>query len=183
LTMLLATDPPAGEAGYTDDININSNPIKHQVRVLWSREKIQQSGPVEFLNYGHSMKPLICEGDLVTVLPSKHSYLRIGDIILAQSTRLSTGLIMHRVITKRYQNDNSYLITQGDANPYPDPPIYPEDILGRVLSIKRDDKIIRIDRGLYYGLGWFLGHFAFLTRWINKSGLRKYIRKVLHVMH
>lgn len=153
--------------------------IKNHIRVIWSREKIQQPGPVEFLNYGHSMKPLICEGDLVEVRNLPPDRLRIGDIILAQSTRLSTGLIIHRVIAKRRQNGNSYLLTQGDANPYPDPPIYPEDILGKVISVKRNNKIVRLDRGLYYELGKALGHFAFLTRWINRSSLRKYIGFVL----
>lgn len=162
--------------------NTNTVALKTEVRTLWSREKLQQQDISYFLNYGNSMKPLIREGDLAETRRTTYKQLRIGDIILAKTAHLSSGLIMHRIIGKHRQNGHAYLVTQGDAARYPDPPIYVEDILGKVISIKHDRKTIRLDRGLYYGLGRFLGHFAFLVRWINRSGLRKYIGSILRYL-
>jgi signal peptidase I len=149
--------------------------LKTEARLAWSIEKLQREEVSHFRSYGNSMKPFIREGDLVEVLSyAPGSLIRIGDIILARAAR---GLVMHRVIKKLTKNGRLCLVTQGDAAFYPDPSIYPEDILGKVIGVKRNGKRIRFDRGLYYGIGFGLGHLAFLTRWINRTRIRHIGRK------
>jgi signal peptidase I len=122
------------------------------------------------------MRPLIREGDLVNVIPTNYEQLRVGDIILARTARSNNHLLMHRLIRKFQRNGRPALVTQGDAAWYPDPPMAPDDILGKVLAVKRDKKLICLDRGWRRKLGWILGHLAFLIGWFNKNRVRKYVK-------
>lgn len=150
---------------------MNLTELKRDIRVAWSVERLQGADSAYFLSHGLSMKPFFRKGDLVTIAPTGPKPLRIGEIILARSVHSPSGLLMHRVIRKPFRNGDVLWWTQGDAVPYPDPPIQHHDILGKVIGIKRNGREIRFDRGVYYWLGWVLGHLAFLTRRINRIRL------------
>jgi len=106
---------------------------------------------------GGSMIPYLREGDLVTVVPVKKC--RVGDIVLYNR---GNSLIMHRVLAKF----SDKIITKGDAATRLDPPISPQDILGRAVSYERHGKKSSLNslRSRLCGLA-----FCLTVSWIPRS--------------
>ncbi|MFA5770290.1 MAG: nucleotidyltransferase family protein [Patescibacteria group bacterium] len=84
---------------------------------------------------GESMLPLLHPKDLVNYQRISFSKIKTNDLILAFKKNLA---FTHRVI---YKTDK-YLITKGDNNLESDGKISPNQIIGRVISVKRKNKII-----------------------------------------
>jgi len=77
-----------------------------------------------------SMMPTIAPGDVVAVRPVTYQELNIGDIVTFAS---EDALVTHRVIGFGSSGDGSRtVITQGDANNFPDEPLREGQIRGRV---------------------------------------------------
>jgi hypothetical protein len=93
---------------------------------------------------GQSMLPLLRAGDEVLVQHGPHAPRR-GDLAVV---RLPAGLLAHRVLAA-----GESLITQGDNNHAPDPPLPPEAILGWVVARRRAGVVRPLDRGLPALLG------------------------------
>lgn len=78
---------------------------------------------------GTSMEPTLQTGDVVIVVRRvKLSDLSVGDIVVY---RRGSSLIIHRVVSL----GPSDVVTKGDNNWAPDPPVPYEAIVGRVLSV------------------------------------------------
>ncbi|HDI31801.1 MAG TPA: signal peptidase I [Thermofilum sp.] len=75
-----------------------------------------------------SMEPTIHVGDLIIIV-SGGSYVP-GDIVIYQGG-VDKKLIVHRLI----QIEGRYYVTKGDANRYPDFPISPGQVRGKVALI------------------------------------------------
>lgn len=84
---------------------------------------------------GASMLPLLHPKDLVNYQRISFSKIKTNDLILVFKNNL---VFTHRVI---YKTDK-YLITKGDNNLESDDKISPNQIIGRVISVKRKNKII-----------------------------------------
>lgn len=84
---------------------------------------------------GESMLPLLHPKDLVNYQKISFSKIKINDLILVFKNNLA---FTHRVI---YKTDK-YLITKGDNNLESDGKINPNQIIGKVTSVKRKNKII-----------------------------------------
>lgn len=85
---------------------------------------------------GTSMEPTLQSGDLVIVI--KRVSLRdieVGDIVVY---RRGGTLIIHRVI--RIEGDT--LITKGDNNWLPDPPVKFQSVIGKVLEL--GDNVVKV---------------------------------------
>jgi signal peptidase I len=81
--------------------------------------------------YSGSMQPELNVGDIVLIDNVKPEEIQVGDVI--QYVREDKTLILHRVI-ERYEDEKGQLffITQGDANPSPDPtPVLHKNVRGR----------------------------------------------------
>jgi len=83
---------------------------------------------------GNSMLPLLGEGDVVFILKAYPNEIREGDIIVFWAPG-KTHLIIHRVIKVIQGHGNTYYITKGDNNPFPDSGIAYDEVVGKVLSI------------------------------------------------
>jgi hypothetical protein len=109
---------------------------------------------IRFRALGNSMYPTICDGDLITVEPIEPSNVIVSDIILY---RHKSGVAAHRVmrILKRSEKksrsalqgpqDHSLSETlqfflRGDAAINYDDPVRADQILGKVVSIERNDR-------------------------------------------
>ena len=94
---------------------------------------------------GGSMLPFLREGDVVEVVRARQ--FRIGDIVQVQN-------MLHRVVAKR----NGRVITKGDASSKLDPPVAPEEIMGRVVALERRGQVRRLDHlgARFLGLAWCL---------------------------
>lgn len=76
---------------------------------------------------GHSMYPTLKQGDLAIGISASIDKYSKGDIVIY--CRSFNYCIIHRVISF----ENGTLITKGDNNPIPDPPVSPESVRYRVI--------------------------------------------------
>lgn len=86
-------------------------------------------------SFGNSMKPLLYENDFVYFEKIKTKQIKTNDILLIKKG----PFFIHRTI---YKNDR-YLITKGDNNLLSDGRIRPNQVLGRVVKIKRGKNLYK----------------------------------------
>jgi polysaccharide export outer membrane protein len=101
---------------------------------------LQEGYSIEFRATGSSMYPTIKDGEMITVQPVEISNIKTGDIVLYRNR---TGVIAHRVI---YVKGTDQLLLCGDSSNSFDAPVMPEQILGKVTSIKRGGRKILLDK-------------------------------------
>ncbi len=137
--------------------------------------------PVELLAAGHtltvhvrgySMFPWLRPGDLIRVEPVDATSLRPGDVILFRAGGVA---ITHRLL--RWKDGR--LITKGDAAPCPDRPLSPVEVAGRVIEVRRGDRVWRLDRGWHRMLAPAL---AAISPWTPPlyAAMRRLRRILLH---
>ena len=92
---------------------------------------------------GPSMNPTLRAGDGLRVLPYGNKRIRPGDVVVFQDPETKRHVV-HRIITI----DSAGARARGDNNSRIDPWILkPEDIIGRVISVKRDNRRVTIHGG------------------------------------
>jgi len=111
---------------------------------------------------GSSMLPSIRPGDVLEVHREGMAGISIGDIVVFER---EARLVTHRVVEKVGGSERTLLITRGDALRVPDPPVSPEELLGRVTAILRggrrlDPRLTRWARAA----SWFLARSEFCAR-------------------
>ncbi len=79
------------------------------------------------------MLPFFMDGDVLTLGKIAYGKISINDVI---TFKKGTKLITHRVLYKTPK----YLITKGDNNVESDGKVYPQQILGKVKKVKRDNE-------------------------------------------
>ena len=95
---------------------------------------------VRFRAPGTSMHPTIRHGDVITVEPVAPSKLKKGDIILH---RFQGDIIAHRIVNIEEKNGCGLtFILRGDASTTCDAPVKPEQVLGKVVGLERDNRPI-----------------------------------------
>ncbi len=113
-----------------------------------------------------SMYPALQKGDRLTVEPVSLAQLQVGDTIVFHDCG---RLICHRLIAMEKAEPMPSIITKGDAMGRCDAPVRPDQVLGRVVGVRRSGSwlgslAIRIDRWVYLpqraaqGLLWLQGH-------------------------
>ena len=122
------------------------------------------------------MQPTIEDGELITVAPVGAATVKRGDILLYQNER---GVFAHRVLgvvkgtvpTIR-EGDSPPYILRGDASVSCDPPVAPEQVIGRVVAVQRGNRSLALDSRL--------ANLLRLARlWISKT--RAF--RLLHLKH
>lgn len=98
-------------------------------------------GEVRLKVTGSSMLPVIWPGDEITVMRCEYSGLHMGEVVLYHR---DCKLTAHRI--KRIAHD--HLVTRGDSLPSYDPPVRPDEIVGRVVSIHRNGRSIQPESSL-----------------------------------
>jgi len=127
---------------------------------------------------GNSMAPILKTGDILKIVAHENE-IRVGDVAAFRSPRCGT-LIVHRVVSA----DQQGVRTKGDNNPAIDDwVLQPNEIIGRVVSLERNKKRIRIIggfRGRIYALVLgatkridlaFSSAFGPAYRWLGKTGI------------
>jgi len=97
------------------------------------REVLAAGHTARFRASGDSMYPAIRSGDYLEIAPCPVSQLRLGDVILAMTKR---GLTAHRIVRIRDAEDAVRITMRGDNALRSDPPVAPEDVLGRVERVE-----------------------------------------------
>ena len=88
-----------------------------------------KSGQVRLRIASSSMAPTLRPGDEVAVDPARMEEIQIGDLVLFEQRG---QLICHRLVEK-----SAAWLTRGDAGGGPGERIRPEQVLGKVLSIRK----------------------------------------------
>jgi signal peptidase I len=115
---------------------------------VWGQAGRQHLIPIT----GRSMLPFIQDGDRVRV---SYGYADVGrgDVIVF---RQGGRLIAQRVLRVCSGEARPTFITKGDNARHFDPPVSAEEIVGRVLSIKRGDRNMSLDTVTWRLLGWLI---------------------------
>lgn len=85
------------------------------------------------------MHPTIRDGETVLVEPVGALAIRRGDILLCRTGR---GVTAHRVVAIRKREQARVFILRGDASLSCDEPVDAEQVLGRVVQVERDERVI-----------------------------------------
>jgi len=93
-----------------------------------------------FVARGDSMHPAIRDGEAVCV-ERPESPLLVGDVVLARAAR---GLTAHRIVRVGRHTGAIEIVTRGDNCFRNDPPLTPDDLVGRVVSVERNGCQIRL---------------------------------------
>jgi len=133
--------------------------------------------------FGQSMKPTLAPLDLIRVLPYAKDKIHLGDVVLFISPK-DNRKIAHRVIAF----DQKKIKTKGDHNKMIDSwNLYPKDIIGRVICVKRGVSWQRVPGGILgflyacsAGLGFSTISFTFTLlhpayKWLEQKGLFRHL--------
>jgi signal peptidase I len=96
---------------------------------------------VRFRAEGLSMYPAIRHGELITVGPVAAGQVVRGDVLLC---RHSTRVLAHRVVAVTGYGSERVLQLRGDAKGACDAPVAASDVIGKVLSVCRNRRTIRL---------------------------------------
>jgi len=94
----------------------------------------ESAGQARLAVTGTSMLPSIRPGDMLEVHRQGMEAILPGDVVLFLR---KGGFAAHRVVEKAGEPERPLLITRGDALRVPDPPVSPDELLGRVTAILR----------------------------------------------
>jgi phage repressor protein C with HTH and peptisase S24 domain len=96
---------------------------------------------------GWSMSPFIRDMDIITIAPLCKDSVKLGDIVAftGEAGENSFRLGIHRVVQKL--EDGSYLIKGDNTANDPDGIVPQNRILGRVIKIERNNRIVRFGLG------------------------------------
>jgi signal peptidase I len=119
-------------------------------------EELGNGKAIELRVSGKSMHPLIKHGDSIRIVKCAPGLLGIGDIITFNKKSI---YFTHRVLWKTKKGDAIKLITKGDNEINPDPPVSPSQILGKVVSVRRANRALHIETPYWCFVNRLLGTF------------------------
>ncbi len=111
-----------------------------------AEEVVRTFGEVRLRVFGTSMVPSILPGDLVSIHRASLNDISPGEVVLF----LRKGrLFIHRVVNLKVIDvadspAESCLITRGDRLRHDDPPVSSPELLGRVVSVERDSRKVKL---------------------------------------
>jgi len=94
---------------------------------------------VQFRAEGESMYPTIRDGETVTVAPASPDAIVRGDIVLF---RLRRRVLAHRVVSVTVSGNDRFFELRGDAKAAGDGPAGANEILGKVINVRRNGRVI-----------------------------------------
>lgn len=134
-------------------------------------EVLEKEGELFFTNVGFSMYPLIKQREDILHIIKTDNYKK-GDIILFKSH--VDHYVLHRIL--KIKKDK--IITAGDYNYFKDQPITKEQILGKLITIKKKDgKLIDLNKNKK-ARKFFYTNFFPIKAFFQKVGKVLHLRKI-----
>ena len=134
-------------------------------------EVLEKDGELFFTNVGYSMYPLIKQREDILHIIKTDDYKR-GDIILFKSN--VDHYVLHRIL--KIKKDQ--IITAGDYNYFKDQPISKEQVLGKLVTLKKKDgKEIDLSKDKKARKFWYT-NFFFIKAFFQKVGTVLHLRKI-----
>ena len=131
-----------------------------QLQDLWHK-LYTKNGKAWLTVSSGSMAPMIQVGDKVLVKQTAPQHIRFGDIIVFKE---AGKLITHRVIGKQVSDRHVIFMQKGDSNTSATY-VLSENVIGKVVCIGKEDKIIRLDSFLGRQMNLLLS-FSFYVLYI-----------------
>ena len=135
---------------------------------------LKSGNSVRFDPPGDSMSPFIRYGETITVDPCFSNDVKFGDIILYSTSPNpnQSQKRIHRIMKRRVVNGKSLLFTKGDASRSLDPPIEPNQVLGKISAIKKARWTLHLNQpwGKAINLTWALFQRWPLSMWMLRMG-------------
>ncbi|MGH7986889.1 MAG: S24/S26 family peptidase [Candidatus Binataceae bacterium] len=104
-------------------------------------DTLRISGKTRLRVFGTSMLPAVWPGDEVA-LDGAMLIPAVGEIVMFSR---HGRLFIHRVVERRTCNGETELVTRGDALAECDPPIKLDQVLGRVIAIRRHGRPVPLN--------------------------------------
>jgi len=104
-------------------------------------ESVRKCGEIRLRAVGTSMVPAIHPGDVLSIQPINLEEVSRGDVVVYAREQV---LIVHRVVQTSDDSSEPYLVTRGDRLRRDDAPIPAGEVLGRVVSIERKNRRVRV---------------------------------------
>jgi hypothetical protein len=101
-------------------------------------EVLRTGGWIRLQAQGTSMLPSLWPGDVLTIEATNPDVIVVGDIVLVAH---ENRFFVHRFVKKSSFQGNPHWITRGDAVPQDDPPAAPDEVLGKVVAIRRGSRV------------------------------------------
>ena len=132
---------------------------------------LEKEGELFFTNVGYSMYPLIRQREDILHIIKTSDYKR-GDIILYKSN--VDHYVLHRIL--RIKKDK--IICAGDYNYFKDQPITSNQVLGKLISIKKKDgKEIDLSKDKKARKFWYT-NFFYIKAFFQMVGKVLHLRKI-----
>lgn len=112
---------------------------------------------------GQSMLPLLRDGDHVLVAHGCATMSR-GDVCVFRRTG---RLVTHRVVRIVGDGSRRRFVTRGDNTARNDPLVSSEEMVGRVLAVRRGRRMVWLDRPAWRVVGWLIATTMLL--WSSRS--------------
>ena len=111
-----------------------------------AEEVVHTFGELRLRVFGTSMVPSILPGDLVSIRQADLQDVSPGEVVLfLQKGRLFVHRVVGRAVAAAADgSEEPCLITRGDRLRHDDPPVVSSAFLGRVVSIKRDNREVKL---------------------------------------
>jgi signal peptidase I len=135
---------------------------------------LDDGNSLRFRAHGESMNPFIRNGDILEVQPVSGDTCRRGDVLLCKFE--GQRIVAHRVISIQGGKGQRSLVMKGDSALCKDGITNYEQVLGRVVSLEREGKEIRIDSTKHRlsALVWnYLAPYSYRLYWKLNSIRRK----------
>lgn len=133
--------------------------------------------PITTVLHGISMEPLIrYKKDKVTIVPIKT--IQEGDIVLFE--RSDGAYVVHRVFSIK----DTMVQTWGDNCAYADAPIPISKVLGHIISVEKNGKVIELDTPFQRqkGIEWMRGSFKRKYYFYFRRNVKRVLSKIKRVI-
>lgn len=107
------------------------------------KEVIDRDVEIPLKTFGLSMRPSIYGGEWIVVRRAGAEEIGMGDVVIYQSGPV---FVAHRVIRKRQQDDRICFTMKGDAHLAAEGEIAAEEVVAKVVAMKKADKTIDLSR-------------------------------------
>jgi hypothetical protein len=145
--------------------------ITENIIEIWKK-----TGKVSIIkSSGRCMIPLFDDGTPLVVRYVPPEEIRIGDIAVF---RFNNGIVSHRIIRKFRKGGRLYFWEKNDSG-FAARLIPGEAIIGKVIGLKKENEIIKLEKGIWNWTNRFVGYywFFFYSLYQVMRGLKKRILK------
>ncbi len=133
-------------------------------RGILLKESLLMGNTISVNISGKSMEPFIPEGSSLTVKSAHIDTVRSGDIILF----INNGMVIaHRLFKKVKKDGCIFLKVKADASANFDSLVHSDNLIGKVISIRKGKIHLYIDNPIMSLLGFFVSYITLFTAYLN----------------